>query len=144
MSLILPSQVVLPAVPSCVRAIPGWKKVYFAAAEQHPVIQGGIDEAGLWTRSSETFFAAHEQRELYQQLGNYMPRKHEEQNAKPGKEAKEKGVPGLSCCQGPVRGGGKLRCLFWHNQHPWRSAEHLPPPKIFTKLAGQPLLKYTP
>lgn len=38
---------------------------------------------------------------------------------------KEKGVPGPPCCQGPVRVVGKLRCGFWHNQHPWSSAEHL-------------------
>lgn len=106
MSLILPPQVVVPAAPSCVRAIPGWKKVYFAAAEQHPVIQGGIDEAGIWTQSSKTFFAAHEQRELYQQLGNYVPRQHEREMQNPGKEAKEKGVPGPPCCQGPVTGVG--------------------------------------
>lgn len=48
------------------KSYPWAENRHFAAAEQHPVIQGRIDEAGIWTRSSETFFAAHEQRELYQ------------------------------------------------------------------------------
>lgn len=90
------------------------------------------------------FFPAQEQRELYQQLGNYLPRQHKQVMQNPGKEAKEKGVPGLPCCQGPVRGVGKLRCGFWPNQHLWSSAEHLPLPKTFAKLAGRPPLKYTP
>lgn len=99
MSLTLLFQVVLPAMPSCVSAIPGWKKDSFTSAEQHSVIQGRIDNAGMWTQSSVMFFAAHEQRELYQRLGNYLPRQHKRETQNPGKEAKEKGVPGLLCCQ---------------------------------------------
>lgn len=37
-------------------------------------------------------------RELYQQLGNYLPRQQDQEMQSPGKEAKEKGVPGQPCC----------------------------------------------
>lgn len=93
-SPILPFQAVLPAVPSCVRAIPAWRKAHSAAAEQQPEIQGRRDGAGMGTQSTERVLAAHEHRELHLQLGSYLPRQHEQEVQNAGKEAKEKGVLG--------------------------------------------------